>query len=127
METIFFKGEYFKEEEEYRLFYRNLVKCEDGKYKYGGETDLMMNRIVKHWKLSRILQRISGGKIITYYELGFEEIMNDLIAEIVIGPKCKMLTSDVEYLLSIWGYNCVEKDIYDHRDIYIHHSELSYR
>ena len=54
-------------------------------------------------------------------------MMIDIVAEIVLGPKCKISTADIEYLLSAWGYYRVQKNLYDQRSIHIYHSRLSYR
>ena len=54
-------------------------------------------------------------------------MMNDIVAEIVLGPKCNMSTADIEYLLCARGYNRVQKNVYDQRSIHIYHSRLSYR
>lgn len=125
--SIFYKNTLFNEEDEYRMFFRNMVDCIDAKYNVPRDLHKRIKNQVDGWKLSDLEYRVNSSGIVTYYDLSFEAVMNDIIAEIVIGPKCKMSTADIEYLLCGWGYNCIEKNVYDQRNIYIHHSCLSYR
>lgn len=125
--SIFYKSELFSEEDEYRLVYCDLVRCEEGKFIENPKGKKDIEDRIKDFKLSERKYRVGMEGIISYYELSFELIMNEIIGEIIIGPKCKLSTSDIEFLLSSWGYNNVRKNVYDQRSIYIHHSGLSYR
>lgn len=126
-ESIFYKNELFSEEDEYRLVYCDLVKCEKGKFIENPKGRKDIEGRIKDFNLSERKYRVGMEGIISYYELSFEPIMDQIIGEIIIGPKCKMSTSDIEFLLSSWGYNNVRNNMYDQRSIYIHHSGLSYR
>ncbi len=126
-QSIFYKNELFSEEDEYRIAYCDLVKCEKGKFIENPKGKIDIEDRIKDFKLSDRKYRVGMEGIISYYELSFEPIMDEIIGEIIIGPKCKLSTSDIEFLLSSWGYNNVRKNIYDQRSIYIHHSGLSYR
>lgn len=125
--SIFYKSELFQEEDEYRLIYRDLIKCQNSQFIKNPKGRAEIEKRIRDFKLSEAKYRVGAEGIISYFDLSFEPIMNNIIGEIVLGPKCKMTTADVEFLLSSWGYNCIEENIYDQRSIYIHHSELSYR
>ena len=125
--AIFYKNKLFSEEDEYRILFNSMVKCVNSQYLIDNcAQDEIRNRI-KDFSLSELKYRVGREGIISYYELSFEPVMNDIIAEIVLGPKCKMSTADIEFLLSSFGYNCIGNGVFDQRSIYIHHSRLSYR
>lgn len=125
--SIFYKSELFHEEDEYRLIYRDLIKCQNSQYIKNPKGRAEIEKRIRDFKLSEAKYRVGAEGIISYFDLSFEPVMNNIIGEIVLGPKCKMTTADVEFLLSSWGYNCMGENVYDQRSIYIHHSELSYR
>ncbi|MCF2705204.1 DUF2971 domain-containing protein [Enterocloster clostridioformis] len=125
--SIFYKSELFQEEDEYWLIYRDLIKCQNSQYIKNSKGRAEIEKRIRDFKLSEAKYRVGAEGIISYFDLSFEPVMNNIIGEIVLGPKCKMTTADVEFLLSSWGYNCVGENVYDQRSIYIHHSELSYR
>lgn len=125
--SIFYKSELFQEEDEYRLIYRDLIKCQNSQFIKNSKGREEIEKRIRDFKLSEAKYRVGAEGIISYFDLSFEPIMDNIIGEIVLGPKCKMTTADVEFLLSSWGYNCIEENIHDQRSIYIHHSELSYR
>ena len=123
----FYKDDSFKEEDEYRLVYRDMSEYKDGRYIFIDKGRSRIDKDIKEFQLGERKYRISRGNIISYYELSFERIKDDIIGEIVLGPKCSVKTSDVEFLLSSCGYNRVKKDTYDQRKIVIHRSNISYR
>lgn len=125
--TVFYKDELFQEEDEYRLVYNHSVSCDGGVFTKAISEFESLEEKVTQFKLSDMKFRVGAEGIISFFELSFEPIMNDIIGEIVLGPKCKMSTADIEFLLSAWGYNCIGNQKYDQRGIYIHHSELTYR
>lgn len=125
--SIFYKSELYQEEDEYRLIYRDLIKCQNSQYIKNSKGRAEIEKRIRDFKLSEAKYRVGAEGIISYFDLSFEPVMNNIIGEIVLGPKCKMTTADVEFLLSSWGYNCVGENVYDQRSIYIHHSELSYK
>lgn len=125
--SIFYKDTLFNEENEYRMFFRNMVDCTDAKYNAQIDVHNRIKNQIDGWKLSDLKNRVNSNGIVTYYDLSFESMMNDIVAEIVLGTKCNMSTADIEYLLCAWGYNRVQKNVYDQRSIHIYHSRLSYR
>lgn len=105
----------------------DLIKCQKSQYIKNPKGRAEIEKRIRDFKLSEAKYRVGAEGIISYFDLSFEPVMNNIIGEIVLGPKCKMTTADVEFLLSSWGYNCMGENVYDQRSIYIHHSELSYR
>ena len=62
---------------------------------------------------------VKKNRIVPYVDLYFDKAKNDLIKEIIIGPKCDVNTFDIQMLLASNGYN------YD--KISIIHSNCTYR
>lgn len=54
--------------------------------------------------LSKVHDQCIRNQIITYFELSFENIYNELITEIVIGPKAKVTENDIYRSLYIHGF-----------------------
>lgn len=125
--SIFYKNELFQEEDEYRLIYCDSMRCKEGKFIHNLNGRKQIQNSIKDFKLSEMKYRVGSEGIVSYFELSFEPIADEIIGEIILGPKCKMTTAEVEFLLSSWGYNCLGNNTYDQRSIYIHHSDLSYR
>lgn len=48
--------------------------------------------------------RVVNRQLSTYYELGFDKIKDDFIAEIYLGSKCKITPEDIKYLFKDCGY-----------------------
>lgn len=124
----YYKQSTFREEKEHRLVFVNGAKSSDGRIFYR-KVDEFVNSEIEIFKLSQLKHRVSNNKICSYYELSFAPIADNIIGEIVIGPKSGVTTSDIEYLLSSCGYNVSghSENAYDHRSIYIRHSLLTYR
>lgn len=65
--------------------------------------------------------RVVNRQLSTYYELGFDKIKDDFIAEIYLGSKCKITPEDIKYLLKDCGYQT--DDLVQH----IYPSSATYR
>ena len=48
--------------------------------------------------------RFVNGKIISYIEMDFSKIKQEIIKEIWIGPKSKITPTDIKNMLSVYGY-----------------------
>lgn len=124
----YYKQESFAEEDEYRLIFENEACNMEGMILTDNSSLEVVNSKIKNFRISDLKFRVSGNKICSYYELSFLPIANDIIGEIIIGPKSEVTTADVEFILSIYGFNPTNtKDLYDQRSIYIRKSNLTYR
>lgn len=124
----YFKQESFSEEMEYRLIFTNGVSMIDGEIFIDSQSVEHVNSQISNFELGELKYRVTKDNICSYYELSFSNVANDLIGEIVIGPKSRTTTADVEFILSTYGYNPTKiDDLYDQRCVYIRRSSLSYR
>lgn len=101
----YYKQSSFEEEKEYRLICVNDVSIVDGMMYIDSNFSEIINSKVKNFKLSKLKTRVVRESICSYYELSFMPVHNDIIGEIIIGPKSKVTTADIEYILSLYGYN----------------------
>ena len=62
---------------------------------------------------------VKGNKLIPYVDLNFDEIKDDFIKKIIIGPKCDVSVLDIQMLLASKGY--------DYNKISIIRSNCTYR
>lgn len=60
------------------------------------------------FKLSKVYDQCIRNQIITYFNLSFENVFNDLITEIIIGPKAKVTERDIYRSLYINGFRSDE-------------------
>lgn len=125
-QSITHKSSGFAEEREHRIFITDPLDFIGGyppkmfaKHPINKKDE---DKLERHcfFNLSELKFRAKNCDIVSYYELFFNKIMDDFIAEINIGPKCKARTSDIEFMLKNFGYKNVD-------GIYIHRSRLSYR
>jgi len=58
-------------------------------------------------------------KLITYFDVDFRKIKDELIKEIVIGPNCNVTNTEILQCLRIYGINT--------ENMKVNHSEASYR
>ena len=103
-----FKSDFFSEENEWRLVYtpKKLVSriTYDNFFDFRSEVDQMADQ--EGVRRSAICYEGKGGKLRSYIELNFANIRNDLIREIVLGPKADVgpYDLDLEWLLNMKGY-----------------------
>ena len=111
-EGFVFKNDMFSEEREWRLF-RKLQSdnyCDsDGVDDYGYSDFLdgffiSNNKYLGSFTRSPLKFRSTESDIRTYFELSFDKCKQDIINEIIIGPKCKILDLDIKLLLAKNGY-----------------------
>lgn len=103
----FFKNPSFSEEQEWRLVYRDLT------YKLIMETKEMS-------PLGNVKFREKNGEITSYLDYSFHnEVIENPIEEIVLGPKCKIKEGDLYFFLARQGF--------DLKKISIKRSTSSYR
>lgn len=127
-ESILLKSTAFSEEHEYRLFFNDTITFDsrNGIYNLDSRGKKAVEGI-KEFYLSELKTRTNKEGIVSYYELNFSNVKDEIIAEIVLGPKCKLSQTDVEFLLSINGFNGIGNNQYDQQKILIRKSKLSYR
>lgn len=103
--SVLFKNPAFAEEREWRLVHTPLITDGPG----GIRVDSA---------ISQLRHRVSGGRIVPYFEYDFSsKLDDDLIAEVVIGPKCPVTQYDLEMFLQVNGI----------RNAQIKRSSASYR
>lgn len=108
LEGFVYKHDSFHEENEWRLFRKlqsdNYCEC-DGVDDYG-YADFLDGFFISNEKYlgnftrSPLKFRSTENDIRVYFELGFEKCKNDIIKEIIIGPKCKIEPLDIRILLA---------------------------
>ena len=114
--NIFYKHECFREEQEFRIVYRNGIR----NYENPKTNISLFTSVVKDipadsgFVLSQRRYRISNNRLSSYYELSFENIRE----QIILGPKCQTDPSDIRLFLQDNGY---------YSDIPIQRSEIPYR
>lgn len=125
-ESILLKNEAFSEEKEYRLFFNDtVIRDEYGIFHLEDEGKKLHK--IEEFKLSGIKTRVNKEGIVSYYEWNFDNVKDDIIVEIVLGPKCKLSQSDLEFLLSINGFNSIGDNQFNQQKIIISKSNLTYR
>ncbi len=118
--NIFYKHECFREEQEFRIVYRNGTR----NYENPKNNIKLFTSIVKYipansgFILSPRQYRISNNRLSSYYELSFENIREHIISKIILGPKCQTDPADIRMFLKDYGYDA---------DIKIQRSEIPYR
>jgi len=100
----------------------------DGKIFIDNQSREQVNSQINNFELGELKYRVTKDNICSDYELSFSNVADDLIGEIIIGPKSRTTTADVEFILSTYGYNPTKIDnLYDQRCVYIRRLNLSYR
>ena len=118
--NIFYKHECFREEQEFRIVYRNGTR----NYENPKNNIKLFTSIVKYipansgFILSPRQYRISNNRLSSYFELSFENIREHIISKIILGPKCQTDPADIRMFLKDYGYDA---------DIKIQRSEIPYR
>lgn len=131
----------FREEEEERLAFSTVSyvtdyrtvstqKCVDVLVDHGRQE--YFETQTHNFKLSDLKYRIARNQLQGYYELSFTPIKDELIREIIIGPKSLVQEEDIYLFLAACGYH--EKALDDGKrnqfvvdDINVCTSKLSYR
>lgn len=73
----------------------------------------------QHFRLSKVHEQCIRDQIVTYFDLSFEEILDNFVKEIIIGPSAKVTEKDIQRCLYINGYNL--------DNIQIAKSQITYR
>lgn len=95
--SIFMKNPFFKEEKEWRL--SHLTQIEPDFINYAN------NEI----EVSDIKFYPRKNDFVPYITLNFNKIKNQLIKEVIIGPKCRARLSDIKTFLDQSGFHCEVK------------------
>lgn len=92
LEFAQYKNPSFQEEKEWRMILRSRAGAPKIRSNFGGIEFL------------KTQYRFAYGKIISYLEMDFSQIKQDIIKEIWIGPKSKISPIDIRNMLSVYGY-----------------------
>ena len=96
-ESVYMKNPFFREESEIRL-------CEFSPKQFlmGREVELSLGA-----RLHNYSYYVKESQLISYVDFDFSDCLDQLIKELVIGPKCLMSERDMEYYLTTLGLsNC---------------------
>lgn len=88
---LFTKNKFFEEEQEVRIVHLPFVTGNER-----GEFNFLHS-------ISRPKQRVTGNRITSYFEYDFSSKEN-LLFEVVLGPKCEINNYEIEMLLASNGY-----------------------
>lgn len=88
---LFTKNKFFEEEQEVRIVHLPFITGNDQ-----GEFNFLHS-------ISNPKQRVTGSKITSYFEYDFSSKEN-LISDVVLGPKCEINSYEIEMLLASNGY-----------------------
>ena len=105
-----FKKSSFREESERRIILApdtHITDCRSVKLQKNSVA-VSLDTSIRHqfslyenvFSLSDLKYRTTRGTLQGYYELSFDAIADDLIAEIIIGPKCPLTEEDVFLFLA---------------------------
>ena len=73
----------FNEEDEYGLIYRDLSECIEGEFSYNERIkENFIDHEIKEFNLNERKFRVGKEKIISYYELSFEPVKDNIIGEL---------------------------------------------
>lgn len=90
--STIYKNKAFREENEWRIIHTPLIMLYTAKDK-GGPF---------HSGISEAKHRISNEKLITYFEYDFShQAANNIITEVILGPRCAIQEFDLKLFLSI--------------------------
>ena len=73
----------------------------DGKIFIDNQSREQVNSQINNFELGELKYRVTKDNICSDYELSFSNVADDLIGEIVIGPKSRTTTADVEFILRV--------------------------
>ena len=138
--STFKKTSFYEEAEERLIFstssyvtdYRRIQvqKCADV-YLDRGRQEYFKTQ-THDFELSALKYRIARNQLQGYYELSFAPIKDELISEIIIGPKSLVQEEDIYLFLAAYGYHEKEMDNKKYNQFIVDNinvctSELSYR
>ncbi len=137
----FYKQSGFQEENEFRLclsakhIYETRIIKESKVYQQYLDQTMLNNMSESPFSLSPLKFRTSSYGLQSYYELSFDQIKDDIIQAIIIGPKSPVMKEDICLLLAANGYHIdsnkstpnESKSIFSDNNIFIRKSELTYR
>ena len=96
--TSIFKNHAFHEECEWRIVHRPL----EFEKRDNESADVILS-------ISPPKHRVSGGKLVTYYEYSFDNIeYKDIFLEIILGPKCEASERDLSIFLMQHGLESIK-------------------
>lgn len=98
--SIFIKNPFFKEEKEWRICHWTDINP---------KSNISNTHIENNIKVSDIKYHNRRDNLIPYIDLMFGENREQIIKEIIIGPKCKARKSDIEIFLAQNGIFCPVK------------------
>jgi len=111
LDYAFFKNPTFYIEDEWRLCIADNPSKRDFK--------------IEKLSFSKAKYRVANEKLISYIVMSFEEIANEFIKEIWIGPKCEVTEGDITNLLYVNDYSILDSN--GSRKIILNHSKSTYR
>lgn len=119
MESLKYKWESFKEEREWRLFFNSITKDEAVLFDVGDKTaELIRKDDIGINLLSQSIGfHVREDCIVPYYPLGFQEMGDDVIKKVIIGPKNNTRKQDLRIMLAKYGLNSVD----------VQYSDITYR
>ena len=129
-EAPLFKSNAFAEEREWRLYinayftnfvHNNYEQCENNSDNLGfAEEDFTMaSNLLNGFIRNPVTFMARSNRITPYLDLNFNNVKNELINSVIIGPKCDVTEFDVKLLLASNGY--------DYDKITITNSKCTYR
>lgn len=137
MEMPFYKAVSFNEEEELRLCFtaeHNIGSViSSDKFWAGIDNSMCEKTEISSFSLSQLKFRISPVGLQSYYELSFEHIKDNLITDVIIGPKCIATIKDIYFFLAANGYHVVSQNstsvlnTFSQSELSIRKSDITYR
>lgn len=114
MQLPFVKNPGFEEEDEWRAVVCSWI----GDYNIPSSKEIYF---------SNIKYRVSNDKLVSFVEMNFEKIKQNIIKEILIGPKSKVEIDDIINLLNFYGYyDGIEGGYNSNKPINIKKSKITY-
>ena len=138
-ELPFYKMGSFSEEKELRLCFtakHSMETCtstSDPIHWIVIDKSMCQKTEASPFSLSPLRFRTSPVGLRSYYELSFNQIKDNLITEIIIGPKCAATVKDIYLFLAANGYHVVSQDStsifssFSEPEIIVSKSNITYR
>lgn len=103
-----YKNPTFSEEKEWRLCISLSPECR-----------INMKANYEPFVMSEIKLHSDQKKIVTYLNLNYTKVKNEIIKEIILGPKCEISVKDLRQVLFILGYTKVDIKIKKSKATYL--------
>lgn len=103
-----YKNPAFSEEKEWRLCIALSPECRINKKGY-----------YEPFVMSEIKLYSNQKRILTYLDLSYTKIKNEIIKEIILGPKCEISEKDIHQMLFILGYETQDIEIKKSKATYL--------